>query len=75
MTDPRDCPHGVQYRKRIGLCAHCTEDELVRVEALVLQLRAGVLTLCDQVAAAKLHPHGPQGRVAIAAELLRGMLP
>jgi len=31
MTDPRDCPHGVQYRKRMHLCPHCMEPEIERL--------------------------------------------
>jgi hypothetical protein len=33
MTDPRDCPHGVQYRKRMHECCACMEVEIERLYA------------------------------------------
>ena len=29
----RDCPHGVQFTKRMHLCPHCMEPEIERLEA------------------------------------------
>jgi hypothetical protein len=28
MSDPRDCPHGVQFTKRLSLCGPCMETAM-----------------------------------------------
>lgn len=35
---PRDCPHGVQHRKRLHLCAACMEPEIDRLREIVREL-------------------------------------
>lgn len=32
MSDPRECPHGIQFRKRIDLCCHCIGAELDKLD-------------------------------------------
>jgi hypothetical protein len=65
MTDPRDCPHGVQYRKRMHLCPHCMEPEIERLWKRVEELESACRSA--QASRSRLSDELRNARVAVAA--------
>ena len=45
MSDPRGCPHGVQYSKRLDLCCYCCAEERDRLRAERDQLQEALANL------------------------------
>jgi hypothetical protein len=64
-TDPRDCPHGVQYCKRMQSCAACMEPEIERLEARVEEL--GSFLRNAQASQSRMFDELRNARVAVAA--------
>ena len=70
MSEPRDCPHGVQYRKRMHLCAACMEPAIDAALGFTRRVRGAVEVLGNEVRACGLVSQ----RVLIAVDLLTSVV-
>lgn len=62
-TEPRDCPHGIQWRRRFDMCAACMEEVLERWQEFVLREAAEAIS-------AWLPDHGGSGNIGAWREFL-----